>query len=1338
MHLASCKCCLLVAAIFLRASLGDRHDATDGCVVGAVSPGHKGQSSTHTVLGIQKENTGDKPQNPETAVVGHQGNSHVVLSASSAAPEGKHIPQMPMRDVHATIAMSPTIEHLNKLWRLISLYTATVCFVTIFWFTVSYREELQQEVETHVRRPKSSRRLSLPTEGLEDSSSDGGQFTQTGYCVTWLGSAVWFGWIGLFVLSQLEMAVLSVLFFETDSQDHFPIIRVFVTIFYGSAFSIPLLYGFLQEVHWFMAHCSLSDATHILIKEEDFEPKAFRGPAKVRRTLAKVETPPDNPAQKYFMYTCIVFHWDDTHHKFRSSGSTVLYMNRIPKEGLTSMAADSLLRRCRNVINVDVPTICQSLFTEFRNPMWLYQLYGCWLGFFWEDYLSALLWLILSVGAGVSQALLVHEQQTKVQQLVSLDGEAEVYRDGKWQVVKSSELVPRDRVRPKAGQVPCDCLIISGQAVVNESMLTGEPMPTSKSAFPPSDSEATIDPQQQKRHMLFAGTELIQTDGAICIATATGAMTQKGQLVRMVLFPSPVYFKFVNDLPYAMVVLALYALVCSAFIITSGPPGPIALLMNGFLVIQSFSPLVLISFVAGQSAAAKRIELKGMGCLAPARCQVAGKLHLVVFDKTGTLTESGMSIVGLQPADHEEFEEIQWVSDPGSVLLAGPLWPVALASCHSLTQVGGRWVGPDIEVHMLEASGWSAVPGEQRIFRAPGPAGSDSDVARDSVEVLRVLEFDHHRTTSGALVRITRTGSSESQTMLFVKGSYEKLATFCQVSSSYADVTTGLASEGFYVLALACRSVAPAEVGHLMTAPRGKLETGLELMGLLLFRNELKADTTEALAELHRGDIRTVMCTGDNVFTGANVARQCGMLGPSDLLIYCDVINGALEWFMRASDGGVQGINLEDVIYQDSKFAVTGAAYKELVKNKRVDHLLPRTVVFGRMRPEDKRDLVIRYQEYNLVVGMCGDGGNDCAALRAAHVGVALSESEASIVAPFSSGPRKSVHCVVHVAKVGRACLATNIACYRYCIIVGLSWTFSKVVLMAWCETLFSQWTLLLSNIVVQPMLTFGIIWCCVEHDQLAPHRQQSSLFAAETVLGIGVPHCLFVSAWLCLWWYLHQQKSWFEVMDSYFLSYFISDAVHFWHAADQYIVECVFLLFLFYSVSMALASSFGGHYRSPVHKRGIVVQVIGCIAFGLILLFTGPNALTCLMRINCTNQVSLNSYIPIITEISIPKALGDCFYGPQAQRWKPYLINSDPPNTPHARRCYPPTNSGLSPAQMAIEPNNVLPMDFRLKHAGFSSLLCIVCVGFKYFMLEPLSSILRGSRPKAFMPPNK
>ena len=93
-----------------------------------------------------------------------------------------------------------------------------------------------------------------------------------------------------------------------------------------------------------------------------------------------------------------------------------------------------------------------------------------------------------------------------------------VHRAHKWQKIMTSELYPGDVILltrisgAKKQNVPCDLLLLSGGAVVNEAILTGESQPLVKESIAQID-EGEDELQikgMHKFHVLNCGTEILQ------------------------------------------------------------------------------------------------------------------------------------------------------------------------------------------------------------------------------------------------------------------------------------------------------------------------------------------------------------------------------------------------------------------------------------------------------------------------------------------------------------------------------------------------------------------------------------------------------------------------------------------------------------------------------------------------------------------------------------------------------------------------------------------------------------------------------------------------------------
>lgn len=77
---------------------------------------------------------------------------------------------------------------------------------------------------------------------------------------------------------------------------------------------------------------------------------------------------------------------------------------------------------------------------------------------------------------------------------------------------------------------------------------------------------------------------------------------------------------------------------------------------------------------------------------------------------------------------------------------------------------------------------------------------------------------------------------------------------------------------------------------------------------------------------------------------------------------------------------------------------------------------------------------------------MCGDGANDCGALKAAHAGISLSEAESSVASPFTSRD-PNIECIVKVTQEGRAALVTSFGIFKYMAAYSMTQFISVMIL---------------------------------------------------------------------------------------------------------------------------------------------------------------------------------------------------------------------------------------------------------------------------------------------------
>ena len=156
--------------------------------------------------------------------------------------------------------------------------------------------------------------------------------------------------------------------------------------------------------------------------------------------------------------------------------------------------------------------------------------------------------------------------------------------------------------------------------------------------------------------------------------------------------------------------------------------------------------------------------------------------------------------------------------------------------------------------------------------------------------------------------------------------------------------------------------------------------------------------------------------------------------------------------------------------------------------------------IYARCSPENKTQIVQSLQKEKFKVLMCGDGANDCGALKVADVGVSLSIEEASIAAPFTSNT-PDISCIIEVLKEGKCALVTSFQTFKYILLYSFIQFLSCNILVI-IDSYLSNWEFMIADLFIITPLTFLLPLTPAYHE-LTYHRPVSSLFSFNIIFSM-------------------------------------------------------------------------------------------------------------------------------------------------------------------------------------------------------------------------------------------
>ena len=505
-----------------------------------------------------------------------------------------------------------------------------------------------------------------------------------------------------------------------------------------------------------------------------------------------------------------------------------------------------------------------------------------------------------------------------------------VIREGKKWTVPTEELVLDDLVCLKTGdQVPADAKVLEGSVEVNESLLTGE-----SDNLPKNVGDE-----------LFSGS-FVTAGEACCQIIHVGKDNYAAQITSEAKEFKRHNSELKNSLNAILKVISIIIVPLGALLfykqyyivgntfkasVVSMVAGVLGMIPEGLVLLTSVA-LTLGALVLAN----KKTLVQELYCI-----ETLARVDTLCLDKTGTITEGTMCVERVEPWSESllrNLTEDKEEPDEGGMLQDQEIQPENAETQNPDT-------GSQTEADQAENTDETAAL--QDIHEIEDMMGNLMYVLKDqnaTIDALRkrfptktsmtpehIIPFSSDRKYSGAVFEDRGTYLMGAAQFLFPEGREEIL-----------DVCQKYAQEGLRVLTLAYSS---------QMAEGTELPADLEPVALLLLTDVIREEAPDTLKFFDSQEVDLKVISGDDPVTVSAIAKRAGLKNAES---YVDATTLETE---------------EDLEEAVSKYSV-----------------------FGRVTPQQKKEMVQALQKQGHTVAMTGDGVNDVLALKEADCSIAMAQ----------------------------------------------------------------------------------------------------------------------------------------------------------------------------------------------------------------------------------------------------------------------------------------------------------------------------------------------------------